>query len=72
MTDRVNALIVTLHKDIRDDDVEPLMDAIRQFRCVLQVDPNIRDIDSHVAQVRARSELGSKIMEVIYPERRDG
>lgn len=70
MTDRVNALIVTLHNDIRIDDVEPLMDAIRQFSLVLQVDPNIADIDSHVAYARARGELGGKLLNVLYPDRK--
>lgn len=37
MTDRVNTLTVILEHPIRDDDVEPLMDAIRSHRGVLDV-----------------------------------
>ena len=38
MTDRVNTLTVVLERPIRDDDVQPIVDAIRQMRHVLSVE----------------------------------
>lgn len=68
MTDRYNALTVILEKDIRDDDAEALLNAIRQLRGVLSVSGNVADFDSHLAQERARSELGQKLWNVLYPK----
>lgn len=63
MTDRVNALTVVLDKDYRDDDIEALADAIRQFKGVIDVSLNISNPTDHVAQSRARTELISKMMD---------
>ena len=54
MTDRINALVVTLDHDIREDDVEAVVQAIRMIKCVLRVDTNVSNIDTHVAYERAR------------------
>ncbi len=43
MTDRLNALIVILEHDIREDDAEPIINAIQQLRGVLQVEPHVAD-----------------------------
>jgi len=53
MTDHTNALVVVLEHDIRTDDVESLMQAIRHLRGVLSVTPNVSNVDSHIAQQRA-------------------
>ena len=67
MTDRVNALVVVLDENIRTDDVEPLMNAIRQMRHVVSVEGNVTDLSSHTAEMRVRNELGIKLMKVLYP-----
>lgn len=67
MTDRAHSMTVVLDRDMRDDDVESLRTAIRQFRNVIDVSLNVADVSDHVAQMRARSELGEKILGIIYP-----
>lgn len=62
MTDRVNALIVVLDKDYRDDDVESLANAIRCLRGVVSVGKNVSNIGDHVARELARTELKMKIL----------
>jgi len=57
MTDRVNALTVVLEQDVREDDVQPLVDAIRMMRGVLRVKKHVATIDSHVAEQRAQQRL---------------
>lgn len=69
MTDRFNSLTVVLDADIRDDDAEPILAAIRQLRGVLSVTGNVADLASHVANQRAKHELGQRLMDVVYPER---
>lgn len=68
MTDRIHSLTVVLEKDMRDDDAQALINAITQLRGVLSVSGNISDLSDHIAQVRARRELGEKLFNVIYPK----
>jgi hypothetical protein len=67
MSNRYHSLAVVLEKDIRDDDAKQIMTAICQLRGVIQVTGNVADFDSHMAETRARTELGEKILAVIYP-----
>lgn len=61
MTDHINALIVTLERDVRDDDLQSLSDAIQHFRGVLSVKSNIADLRDHIAIERAKHEIKSKL-----------
>ena len=64
MTDRVNAIYVALERDVSAADVQQLIDAIRQFRNVLDVCEHVADVDTWVAQQRARHEIIAKLLEV--------
>lgn len=68
MSDRYNALVVVLEKDMRDDDAQAIINSIRMIRGVLSVEPKVVDIQVHVAEMRARADLGQKILRVVYPE----
>jgi hypothetical protein len=62
MTNRLNALVVVLERDLReDDDAEALVAAIRQLRGVLDVTPHVATIDSLVAERRARIEVQARV-----------
>jgi len=65
MTDRYNYITVGLEKDIRDDDAEALISAIKQLRGVGSVGPNISDPTAWTAENRARRELEQKIFNVL-------
>lgn len=67
MTDRINAITVVLDKDMRVDDAESLLAAIRQLRGVLSVDPHVSEPGDHIAQNRARRELCDSLWEVLHP-----
>lgn len=67
MTDRYNYLTVALEKDIRSDDAEALISAIKQLRGVLSVEPNVSDPGDWLAESRVRQELGTKLWEILYP-----
>jgi hypothetical protein len=69
MTDRINYLTVVLEQNMRSDDCESLINAIRMIRGVLSVTPNVADPDHHMAEERARQELGRRLMAIVYPER---
>lgn len=65
MTDRHCAYIVTLERDIREDDAEATITALRQIRGVLNVEPCVTDIDLHVAESRAVHSLRMKLYDFI-------
>jgi hypothetical protein len=65
MTDRINGVFVTLEDDIRIDDAEHLLNAIRMVKGVVDVTPNVTDFNDHMAKVTAKIELGDKIMKVL-------
>ncbi len=68
MTDRFYALTVILEKDIRDDDAEPMINAIKMIKGVQDVQPHIADPSVWMAQERARRDLGEKLWHVLYPK----
>ena len=65
MTDRYNYLIVGLEKDVRQDDAQDIIAAIKQLRGVLNVKPNVSNSDAWIAAERARIELGDKLLKVL-------
>lgn len=65
MTQRINALTVVLEKDIREDDIELITNAIRMIKYVLSVDTNVSDINSHIAYQRARYDIQDKLVEAL-------
>lgn len=68
MTDRFNSLVVVLERDLRDDDAQPIIDAIKQIRGVLSVEGHVSDFDFKVAEKRAVADLEQKLWEVLHPK----
>ncbi len=67
MTDRIHSITLVLEHDMRDDDVEPLMKALGQFRHVVSATANVADVDSHMAEVRAEALWHTKILNLLHP-----
>ena len=68
MTDRIHSLTVVFEKDVRVDDAQAWIDAIKMMHNVLSVEYHVTDLEDHMAQERARHRLGDKIWEVLYPK----
>jgi len=67
MTDRYHSLTVVLEKDTRDDDSECIIKAIQTIKGVLSVKPHVADLNTNMAEDRAKRDLGKKLWEVLYP-----
>lgn len=67
MSDRINHITVVLEEDKRDDDCEATLNAIRNIKGVLSAEPNVANPCDHMAEQRAKQELGKKLWEVIFP-----
>lgn len=68
MTDRIYALSVALAEDVRTEDVENIIRAIKMIKGVLDVDLHVTDISQWTAQRRAKAELSAALWEFLYPE----
>ena len=65
MTDRLKGVIVTFDVDIREDDVEPLIQAIYQLRHVLSVDLITANFDDEMNRSRVKHELRMKLFKIL-------
>lgn len=68
MSDRISSITVVLESDMRADDAEETLQAIRHIRGVLTVTGNVTDsLASHIAEMRVRNEIGAKLHAIVYP-----
>ncbi len=68
MTDRIHALTVVLDHDIREDDIEPLLNAIQMMKFVLRVEPIVTTPSDLTARMRASRELHEKLFALLREE----
>ena len=65
MTDRHAAYIVTLDQDVREDDAEAIINALRMVKHVLKVEPVIASYEQHVAEARASQAWRERIYKMV-------
>lgn len=65
MTDRHFGYIVVLEQEIREDDAEPILAALRMIKGVLSVEPVIGAMEVHIAQARERTRLREKLYKFV-------
>jgi hypothetical protein len=66
MTDRLKGVIVTFEQDIRDDDAEPMLAAIRMIKGVAGVSPLVSTSEDLMARTRVRCELSGELSDLIH------
>jgi hypothetical protein len=66
MTDRHAGYIVVLERDIREDDAEHVINALRMTKGVLIVEPIVTDTELHIAESRALAAWREKLHDVLY------
>ena len=64
MTARIRSLTVALSSDIREDDVQSLIDAIHMMRNVISVTGNEVTPNDWTTEMRVRNEVFGKLLEV--------
>lgn len=72
MTDRVKGLVVVLEQDFRDDDVQRIVHAIRMIKGVALVELVKTNHDDYINREMIRLEIGEKILDVVFPNRKKG
>ena len=66
MTNRIKGCTVVFERDIREDDAEAVLNAIRMVRGVLSVNPSLSTHEDWMAQERVKQEIGWKLWEILY------
>lgn len=61
MTARYHSLTLILAEDTREDDAEALIEALKQFRGVIDVVGNVSGFETRIAYARARTELRARL-----------
>jgi hypothetical protein len=70
MTDRIAGFLVVLDADIRPEVSDQVIAAIRLLPHVVKVTPFTGGYEQHIADERARQEIGAKLLAVLYPDRK--
>ncbi len=70
MTDRIKGFWVALDQNMREDDAEPIISAVKQIRHVIAVSPRVSEMatDSWIAEERVRREWGEKLLAIVFPD----
>jgi len=68
MTDRIRTLTVHLKREIRDDDIQPLLAAISMLEPVAHVTAHVRTGDDYMATEQAKIDLRKKVFDALFGE----
>lgn len=69
VTDQLKGFVVTLEKNLREDDAQATITAINQLRGVLTVELVGTDlINDLIIESRVRSEIATGLFNVLYPK----
>lgn len=68
MTDRHAGYIVTLAENVREDDAEAIITALKMVRGVLSVEPVVADHQTAIGQSRADREWRDKLAKVLFEQ----
>ena len=68
MTDKYFALTVLLDCETREDDAQAIIEAIKMIKGVMEVEPHIANIALGWATHKARLELRTKIIDLLWPK----
>lgn len=65
MTERLKGVTVAFDHDIREDDAQQIINAIRMIKGVLEVVPSVVNSDDDINRSKIEYELSRKLWEVL-------
>lgn len=71
MTDRLKGVLVTFEQDIREDDAERTLNALRMVKGVADVRPLVASIEDEMARDRIDMEWRKKLVDFVFPPKRE-
>lgn len=64
MSERINSLVVILEEDVGEERAENLRELLSNLTGVLRVEFGITTADTYVADMRVRTEMANKLLEI--------
>jgi len=71
MTDRLKGCTVIFEKDVRVDDAEAILTAIKMVRGVLDVVPVKSGWEDRMGEIRIRHSLVRELIDIVKPKKED-
>lgn len=68
MTDRIKGFTITLEKDVRVDDVQPLIQAISMLKGIAHVEPSLSTCEDHMNREMIAHEFKMKLYNFLKEE----
>lgn len=68
MSNKIKGLVVTLEKDINEEDSEFIINTLKMIRGVASVNPVFTDISDQINRERVKSELRVKLFDFFQNE----
>lgn len=65
MTDRISSFVVVLDHDVREDDAQSTLNALRMIRGVVSVEPVVSDIQQTIAHARVDMEWRGRLIDFL-------
>lgn len=65
MSDKFKGCTVTFDRDIHEEDIKHIVDAIKQLRCVVSVEPTLTTAEDHMNRDRISWEYKNKFIDFI-------
>ncbi len=65
MTDRLKGAVVVFDRDIREDDAEAILMALRMVKGVMAVTPSVSSAEDWMNQARVKGEIRDKLYAAI-------
>jgi hypothetical protein len=69
VTDRHCGYTVVLDREVREDDSEHIINAIKMIRGVLDVTPVVSDVEHHIARRHTLQEMRKKLWDALEDDR---
>ena len=71
MTDRIKGLTVTLQPNLREDDAQAVIEAVKMIKGVVDVETHVADVHHHMAVATARMEMEKDVIGLIDKWRKE-
>ena len=68
MTNKVKGFTVTLDEDMRDDDFESILTAVRMIKGVIHVEPTLVTSEDHMNRQLIKSKMLTKMFKLLHEQ----
>lgn len=71
MTDRIKGYLVTLEADIREDDSETILNALKMIKGVHNVRPYVKNMEDYMSEYKGRLDELNDMLKIMHTRRKE-